>query len=226
MSAILITGANRGIGLAFAGRAAADGWRVIATCRDPAKADALNALAGDVSVHRLDVADPGAIAALGAALAGQALDILLNNAGIYGLQARSFGALDPDAWIETLRVNTLAPVLMTERFIDHLAQGRRRLVVNISSRMGSTDEAPGDYYAYRSSKAALNNATANLAVDLAGRGIAVVVFHPGWVRTAMGGSAAPLDPDQAVAEMWRVIGGLSLADSGAFFDHDGSVIPW
>ena len=227
MPSILITGANRGIGLAFARRAASEGWRVIATCRDPDRARELRAIDGDITVHALDVADRAAIEALAGALAGMPIDILLNNAGISaGDGGGRFGAIDYESWEEVLRVNTIAPMKMAECFADNVARSERRLIVCITSRMGSIAEAYGGYYQYRSSKAALNMVAANLAGDLSSRGITVVVFHPGWVRTNMGGRSAPLTPDDSVAGMWRVIGGLSQSDSGAFLNYDGGTIPW
>lgn len=226
MPTILITGANRGIGLAFTEHYASEGWRVIATCRDPGSAPDLSAIAGDVSVHPMDVSDPGSIIALADALDGEKIDILINNAGTYGDRDQSFGNMDYEGWAHTFQVNTIGPMIVTEAFADHVAAGKRRLVVCITSRMGSLTDGGGGYYQYRSSKAALNMVARGMANDLASRRIAVVLFHPGWVQTDMGGSAAPLTPAASVASMTRIMAGLGIADSGKFLDHDGSEIPW
>lgn len=231
MPSILITGANRGLGLAFAKQYAAAGWRIHGCCRDPDTAGALNAVAAaaaaDVSVHRLDVTDATGIAALAESLDSESLDVLLNNAGIYGGKNKGLGETDYSAWEETLRVNALGPMRMVEAFAVHVARSERKLVVCISSSMGSMAEnTAGGAYAYRSSKGALNAVVRSLAADLAGRGVAVVAFHPGWVSTDMGGPSAPVTPAQSVHGMRAVIDGLNLADSGRFLRYDGAEIPW
>ena len=231
MPAVLVTGANRGLGLEFAKQYAAAGWRVHATCRDRAAAGALNTLAGGasgaVTVHRLDVADHGQIAALADALRDVSIDVLLNNAGVHGGARTSFGDIDYARWQETLRVNTLAPTRMAEAFVEHVARAERKLIVCISSRMGSiAGNTGGGHYIYRSSKAALNAVVASLAADLKGRGITVVAFHPGWVATDMGGAGAPLSAAESVCGMRSLIDRLTAADTGRFLNYDGSKIPW
>ncbi len=229
MPSILITGANRGLGLEFARQYGAEGWRVYASCRDPGAADALNGLAGEhdgLTAHRLDVTDDGQIAALAGALGDEPIDVLLNNAGISGGARSGFGEIDYARWPETLRVNTLGPARMAEAFVAPLTRGGRKLMVCISSRMGSIAQNSGGYYAYRSSKAALNAVVASLAVDLAPRGITVVAFHPGWVATDMGGAGAPLSPAESVRGMRAVIERLAPADTGRFLNYDGAEIPW
>lgn len=231
MPTVLITGANRGLGLAFATQYATAGWRVHATCRDPDRAQALAALAenaeGAVAIHRLDVGDGAAISALADALRDTAVDLLLNNAGVYGGQRKTFGDIDYKSWIETLRINALAPLRMAEAFVDHVAASERRQMVFISSKMGSiADNASGDSYIYRSSKAALNAVVKSLAIDLAPRGITAVAFHPGWVKTDMGGPNALLEPEESIAAMRAVIDRLTPADTGRFLNYDGTPIPW
>lgn len=232
MPSILITGANRGIGLAFAKQYAAAGWRVHAACRTPADADTLNAVAattgGQVTVHTLDVGDGGSVAALAAELDGVALDVLLNNAGIYLGKSRGFGATDYDEWSETLRINTLAPLRMVEAFIGPIASSERKQIIFISSKMGSMadNNADGGAYLYRSSKAALNAVMRSLAVDLAERGVTVVAFHPGWVSSDMGGHEAPVTPAASAHGMREVIEGLTTTDSGRFLDYEGKEVPW
>jgi NAD(P)-dependent dehydrogenase (short-subunit alcohol dehydrogenase family) len=226
MPSVLITGANRGIGLEFARSFAADGWSVHACCRQPDKAAALKALAGEVAVHRLDVTDGLQVAGLARELADQPIDLLLNNAGIYGPRT-GFAQTDYDEWAPVFRVNTMAPLRMAERFVAQVARSERRLIVNISSKMGSIgDNSRGGSYIYRSSKAALNMVAKSLSVDLAGRGIAVVAFHPGWVQTDMGGPEAALTVAESVAGMRAVIERLGPADNGKFFNYDGGEIPW
>ena len=226
MPSVLVTGSNRGIGLEFVRQYAAEGWRVHATCRRPEAADALNALSGDIAVHRLDVTDEAARAALADALSGEALDLLLNNAGIYGSR-QDFGAIDHDGWARVLEVNAIAPIALAERFLPHLARGKGRKIAFITSQMGSiADNGSGGYYAYRSSKAALNAAVRSLAIDLAPRGIVAVLLHPGWVRTDMGGPNARLDPETSVANMRRMIERAGPRQSGRFLAHDGRELPW
>lgn len=224
MPTVLITGANRGIGLEFARQYANDGWEVIATCRDPGHAAELKAL--NVDVRALDVADFGAIAALGTKLSGRGIDVLINNAGIYGGE-QSFGSVDPDGWVQALRVNAMAPLKMAEAFAQHLQAGQRRVIASITSRMGSIDDnTSGGAYAYRSTKAALNAVNKSLSVDLRPRGIICIVLHPGWVKTAMGGAGALITAQQSVSGMRRIIDGATASHSGRFFNYDGQEIPW
>lgn len=226
MPTVLITGCNRGLGLGLTQTYAADGWSVIATCRDPGRASDLAAVRGDVEVHGLDVTDSRGIDALAEELSGRPIDLLINSAGVYGGGAESFGRLDPEAWVDTFRVNSVAPVMVTRAFLDHLRRGKGRTVVGITSRMGSIGEGMSGHYAYRSSKAALNAAFTVMSSDLGRHGITVVVMHPGWVRTSMGGRSAPLSPLDSAATLKRVIGGLTPADSGRFLNYDGREIPW
>ncbi|MEE9251638.1 MAG: SDR family NAD(P)-dependent oxidoreductase, partial [Alphaproteobacteria bacterium] len=168
MPTVLLTGANRGLGLEFARQYAAAGWRVLATCRAPEKAAELSALGDGVGLYELDVTDRARIEALAEELEGEAIDLLINNAGVYGsLKAQELGSIDLDLWIEVLRVNTLAPLKMAECFLPHLKAGKRKVIASITSRMGSIgDNDVGGHYIYRSSKAALNAAAKSLAIDL------------------------------------------------------------
>ncbi|MCO5165209.1 MAG: SDR family oxidoreductase [Planctomycetes bacterium] len=230
MPTTLITGANRGLGLEFVRQYAEAGWRVLACCRDPRAATDLAALAGAsggrVTVHALDVEEPARIETLGRELAGEAIDLLLNNAGIYVREGR-FGELDLAAWERSFRVNTLAPVRMAEVFLEQVARSERRQVVNVTSLMGSIgDNQSGGSYAYRSSKAALNMATACMALDLRPRRITCLLVHPGWVKTDMGGAQAPLEAPESVRGMRQVIDRATLEDTGKFFDYEGDVLPW
>ncbi|MCH6578176.1 MAG: SDR family oxidoreductase [Proteobacteria bacterium] len=226
MPTVLITGANRGIGLEFARQYAEAGYRVHAACRTPGSADALGSLGKGVKLHALDVTDHGRIEALAAGLEGEAIDIVINNAGIYGDQ-QELGKIDYAAWEEVMRVNTLAPLKMAECFLPHLEAGKMKMIASLTSRMGSIAENDaGGVYIYRSSKAALNAAARSLALDLAPRGITVIVFHPGWVKTDMGGAGALIDAETSVGGMRAVIKGAGPKDSGRFFNYDGTEVPW
>jgi NAD(P)-dependent dehydrogenase (short-subunit alcohol dehydrogenase family) len=223
---VLVTGANRGIGFEFARSFAADGWRVHACARNVERSKEVRALDGDVVCHKLDVTNGLKVASLARALADEAIDVLINNAGVYGPRS-GFGETDYEEWAAVLQVNTLAPLRMVERFVGLVEQSERKTVVNISSRMGSIAEnTSGGAYIYRSSKAALNMLTKSLANDLAGRGFTVVSFHPGWVTTDMGGESASIDPAESVGGMRRVIAGLTPADNGKFFNYDGALLEW
>ena len=224
MPVVVITGANRGLGLEFARQYAAEGWRVHACCRRPT--DALSGIAGDVVLHSLDVTDAKGIAALARDLLGEAVDLLINNAGVLDCR-QSLGQIDYARWEDMMRINTLAPVAVTEALLPALARAGDAKVALITSRMGSvTDNTSGGFYAYRASKAALNAVGRSLALDLADKGITVVLLHPGWVRTDMGGPNGLIDAPQSVAGLRSVIAGAKPADSGRFFAYDGRELPW
>ncbi len=227
MPSVLITGASRGLGLEYARQYAADGWKVFATCRDPENAEALRGLPGDVDVRPLDVADFGQIQELAKALRKESIDLLLNNAGIYGPRPSKLGGIEYDAWEQVMRINVLSPIRVTECFRDHVAGGALKKIAFMSSKMGSMgDNESGASYIYRSSKAALNAAAKSLSVDLKPRGIAVAILHPGWVRTDMGGPGGLIDAPESVSGLRRVIDELSLENSGRFSNYDGTEIPW
>lgn len=223
MPTILVTGTNRGIGLEFVRQFAADGWRVLAGCRRPDKADALKEIAGDVTIHPIDVARPDHIRDWAHRLRGQPIDILINNAGHGGDDE----AADPELWARVMQTNVIGPFEMARSFRPNLEAGDRKLIVNLTSRMGSIgDNGEGGAYVYRSSKAALNAAMHSLAIDLRDKGITVLLFHPGWVKTDMGGPEALIDVDTSVKGMRKKIDAAKLEDSGRFFNYDGKEIPW
>ena len=229
MPSILITGANRGLGLEFAKQYAEAGYRVFAAVRDPEGAAQLRALASQhaaLSVHALEVAEERSVQALARELAGEPIDILLNNAGWYGPKRQSVGQLDLEGFLETLRINTVAPLRMVEAFLPQVEKSQRKLLIAITSGMGSIAESSGGYYAYRASKAALNMSFRNLALDLKARGIISVVINPGWVKTDMGGPGAQLEPAQSIGMMRTIFDGLTLADSGNFLNYRGGTLPW
>ena len=224
MPTVLLSGASRGLGLEFARQYAAAGWRVIATCRDPERAEALRGLSGKVELHRLDVVDFAAIGRLAEALRGEALDLLIANAGMTGPRDMSEESIDATAWGEVFRVNAMAPLALAGAFAPHLARGSERKAIAIGTRMGSVALNEGGRYIYRSSKAALNMVWSCFAK--ANPALIAAVLHPGWVRTDMGGSSAPVQPADSIAGMRRVIAGLRPQDSGCFFDYTGAALPW
>lgn len=231
MRTVLITGANRGLGLEFCRQYAREGWQVLACCRDPDHAEALRHLAAHspaLSLHRLDVERFEQIDALAQTLAGQPIDLLLNNAGIYGDSAQTpFGALDYDQWARVLKIDTLAPVKLAEALLPQLELGSGRLIASITSLMGSiADNSGGGSPMYRSAKAALNAAMRTLSIDLRDRGVGVLLLHPGWVQTDMGGAKAPTQPEDSVSGMRQVIAAYTPADSGRFLDFRGKELPW
>jgi len=210
----LITGVSRGLGKELARQYAADGWNVIGTER---RKDAQ---------FRLDVTDRNDISRLAKKLNGEPIDLLFCNAGISGKKGMAPGSFDFGSWEEVLRVNLLGPAALAEALIDNVAASERRTIAMMSSRLGSISESSGMTLPYSTSKAALNMLVKGLAATLASRGIIVVALSPGWVRTDMGGAGAPLSPEASVRGLRKVIGGLKPADSGKFFSHDGSALPW
>ncbi len=230
-STVLITGANRGIGLEFVRQYLHDGRQVIAACRDPQRATALESLLGQFAdalrIVALDVTAEDSVREAAQTLRGKPIDLLLNCAGVMGGAGQRLGELDYEQWTHVLAVNTLGPLRVLEHFVPQLEQGTGRLAVTLTSRMGSIGETgQGDWIAYRSSKAALNMAMKCAALDLATRHISCVVMNPGWVRTDMGGTQAPLSAAESVTAMRRVIAELGASDSGKFFNYDGQQYPW
>lgn len=228
MKTVLITGANRGIGLKFVQQYAADGDQVIACCRNPSKAAELNGLArhGQVQVLELDVCDGASIDQLREHLSTTSIDILINNAGVYGKRL-TLGQLDYGIWMQVLQTNTLGPIRVTEALLGPLTQGNASKLVYITSKMGSiADNGSGGAYIYRTSKAALNAAVKSISLDLASHGAIAVAIHPGWVQTDMGGANALIDTQTSVTNMRRVIEGLKTSDNGRFLNYDGKEIPW
>jgi len=230
MSTILITGANRGIGLEFVRQYAADGARVLACARAPGEAKELIDLAAAsdrrVTIHSLDVASGASVAHLVQELDGMPLDIVINNAGVYGGDHQTAHDLDYEAWARTLAVNTIAPVRVLMALLPNLKKGKEKKAVAITSGMGSTANHDGSALIYRSSKAGLNNAMHGLSLALRSENIIVVIFHPGWVKTDMGGRNAALAPDVSVTAQRKLIAGLSTTDSGRYLAFDGREIPW
>ena len=241
MQRILITGANRGLGLGFVRHCLSRGDMVLACARHPEQADALQSLQrehGDrLILIPLDVADEASIAEAHR-IAGEqidGLDLLVNNAGINEgsrdaggyRQNMRLGSIAPEAMLHVLQVNTVAPLMVAQAFLDLLHKGSHPRIVSISSGLGSIARAGGGYYSYATSKAGLNMVMRQLAMELRGDGIISVLFSPGWVRTDMGGGGAPVGVEESVSGMMRTIDGLTMAQTGQFLNwKDGNVLEW
>jgi NAD(P)-dependent dehydrogenase (short-subunit alcohol dehydrogenase family) len=217
MPKVLITGANRGLGLEFVRQYRDAGWDIVATARE--SSSELDDLG--VQVKRLEMNDLRAVADFGKHF--DRLDLLIANAGTYGPRE----VRDAEAgrgWADTFVVNTIAPFLLAESVLPAVEAARGKLIA-ISTKMGSIeDNDSGGFIAYRSSKSALNSAWRSLAID--NPGVTCAVLHPGWVQTRMGGASAPLDPGQSINGMRQVIEGLGREQSGGFFAYDGTTVPW
>ena len=225
---VLITGANRGIGLEFTKQYAADGWAVLACCRHPQSALDLQALAAahnNIKIYTLDVADFAQIDALAIQLKDENIDVLINNAGVY--PASSFGDTNYDAWADGFMVNSMAPLKMAEAFVQHITRSQLKKIATLSSKMGSIDDnTSGESYSYRSSKTAVNMVMKSLSIDLKPYGISVVTLHPGWVQTDMGGGNALISAKTSVSGLRSVIADLNLSSTGQFIAYDGIAIAW
>ena len=228
----LITGANRGLGLEFVRQLLARGDSVVACCRNPDKADDLRALgepAGDrFRLLALDVADPAAISALPGQLDDAILDVLINNAGVAAAE-ENFGGFEAEAMERILRINSVAPMLVTQAVAPILEKhGTHPKVVCITSGLGSIAQAQDLTFglSYGMSKAALNMGVKKLSSEMKKRGITIIAMHPGWVQTDMGGSSAPLKPARSIEGMLKVIDGLTAADNARFVTYSGGNLPW
>ena len=218
MPAVLITGANRGIGLEFARQYSSTGWDVIATARHSSpELDSLG-----VRVEQLDLSDADAVAAFPANIGGPLEQFIANAGTNHPMNGES--AEGAHAWQAMMMVNAIAPYVLGKALLPRMAEGGK--MIAISSGMGSIGDIGGGWVPYRTSKAALNMAWSSLALEARPRGISCVLFSPGWVQTRMGGRSAPLPPQDSVAGMRRVIDNLGPAQSGGFFSYDGSQIPW
>ncbi len=220
MSTVLITGANRGLGLEFARQYAADGWSVIATARTPDAANELKATGAEV--HPLESADPASLAALKAALGDRAIDVLIANAGMMGPLK-----FERDGWAETFLTNVIAPTELAIRLKPNVLASQQRTMIALSSTLGSiAGNDSGGMLAYRSSKAALNAAWRSLSLDWKDSGLTLAMLHPGWVKTDMGGPGAQIDASTSIAGLRKVIAGLMPSSSGSFLDYQGNRLDW
>jgi len=221
---VLVTGANRGLGLEFARQYKEAGGQVIGTARDPGDAQELAALG--VRVMQLDVTSQDSVDKLATELGDQPIDLLINNAGIFP-RVGAIDAIDFDDYNRTLAVNTVGPVRVTRALLPNLRQGKLKIIAGLSSNLGSIAEnTRGNFYGYRESKAALNMFTKTLAAELGPEGFICIVLTPGWVQTDMGGPSAPLTPADSISGMKAVLDKLTPADNGTFWSYDGSQMPW
>jgi NAD(P)-dependent dehydrogenase (short-subunit alcohol dehydrogenase family) len=221
MGTVLITGANRGIGLEMAKQYADNGWDVIGTAREPEKATELNAI-NNAKTMQLDAADDDSVASFMNQLGDQPVDLYINNAGIFGPQE-----FDRDGWLELFNVNVVAPVKLANALKDNVAKSNDKKMVVISSQVGSIAENDsGEMMYYRSSKAAVNQAWKSLSNQWKDEGLTLTMMHPGWVQTDMGGAHADLTPQESVSGMREVINNLDHAQTGTFHDYSGREIPW
>ena len=224
-STVLITGANRGIGLALAKQFSKQGFNVIATARTPAQASELKAL--PVQVEQLDIAQADSVAKLATKLKGRGIDMLINNAGISGHSSQRFEDLDIEQLTKVFNVNSLGALRVTQALLPNLLLENTRIVASLSSRMGSiADNTRGCCYGYRASKSALNSVSKTLAIEFADRDFTFVTLHPGWVKTDMTSDAATYTPRQSAEKLYTVITGLDQQSNGQFYDLLGNRLPW
>ncbi|KZN43861.1 SDR family oxidoreductase [Pseudoalteromonas luteoviolacea] len=232
MARVLVTGANRGIGLALTELYLASGWQVLATVRESSRAEALKKLveqeaSGSLAIHELDVVNYQQVNELAHSLAGVPIDLIINNAGLYGPKGYGFGNCDVESWREVMEVNAIAPAKLAEAFYSNLQLSDKKIFAALSSRVGShTENTKGGGYIYRSSKAALNSVVKSLSNDLLPEGIKTVALHPGWVKTEMGGPSALITAQESAIGLKQVIDNLTDTESGGFISYDGSKIPW
>lgn len=229
MPNVLITGASRGIGLALAKVYAEAGDTVFAFCRTPQSADNLNALAersrGRVRVHAMDVGEERSIKAAAGAVGNLPIDILINNAGVRGGDNQSLGNIETSDWIEAFKVMTIGPFRVVQTFLEHVKAAQNPKIVGISTQIAATTWPAGGTYVYASTKAALNRVMLSMARDLKDLAI-VVLVHPGWVKTDMGGQAADITPEESAAGILKVVAALTKTDSGKFYKWNGEIHPW
>ena len=229
MATVLITGANRGIGLELARQYAGEGNSVLAFCRTPKSADALNALAcesnGRVTVHAMDVANENSIGAAAKGIGDRPIDILINNAGISGGDDQGIDDVDTTKWIEAFKVMVIGPFRVIQAFLPNLRKAENPKAMTITSQIGATTWPMGGSYAYASAKAAVNRVMIAMARDLKDQ-VTVNLIHPGWVRTDMGGSNADLSVEESASGIRDVIASITKADTGRFYRWNGETHPW
>lgn len=226
MNTVLVTGANRGIGLSLVQHYLNQGWQVHATYRSTSQSQPLLDIVNEqLFCYRLDITDYPKVTALADQL--PTIDLLINNAGYYGPKGYGFGNTDVDEWRKVFEINTIAPLKLVEALYPNLQQGRLKKIACLSSKVGSmTENTSGGGYIYRSSKAALNSVVKSLSNDLSSQGYTVLALHPGWVQTEMGGPNALIDTDTSAAGLTKVIAQADSSHSGQFINYDGTRLPW
>ena len=225
MKNILITGANRGIGLKFAEILSANN-NIYATARDITNADDLKKF-DNTELLELDLLNKDSIKSFCSELKDIPLDMIINNAGIFQDEQMEETILDPELWLDEIMINAVGPVVLSQKLKENIMSGNDKKIIFISSQMGSIDDNySGGYYFYRTSKSALNSAAKSLSIDWKADGISVLMLHPGWVRTDMGGSNAKLDIDTSVRKMLDVINSLDMGKTGAFLNYEGKKLEW
>ena len=227
---ILITGTNRGIGLEFVKHYLKNNEKIIATCRNKHSAKDLLELentTNNLSLVELDVSNPNSINNFTSKIAGLPIDTFISNAGVSGPKNIEFGNFNAKEWLDVFNINTIAPLIITQKILKNLRLGKDKKLVFISSKVGSIeDNTSGGMYIYRTSKTALNQVIKSLSIDLKGENFIVVALHPGWVQTDMGGPNALIDTKTSVRGMTEAIDNLTSKNSGKFYNYDGSPIPW
>ncbi len=231
MTTALITGANRGLGFEFTRQFLAAGSNIIATCRKPDEAAKLKELAasapGKIEIHPCDAASRDSIFQLAEKLKGRPVDFLISNAAISGNKTGAAIELDEKVWLDVFRTNTMGPTYLAGAFADAVVASERRIMAFISTRQAIIkDNVRGRYYMYRSSKTALNACIKNLAIDYADKGVACMAFHPGFVRTDMGGPGGAIDADVSVTGLMKILLSAGPAQNGKFYEYTGIELPW
>ena len=230
MKNVLITGANRGLGLGFVKNYLGKNINVVSTTRELKSSKKLLALKekfpNNLEIFELDLLKESAGDILANFLGERPIDILINNAGV-GSTNQYFEAVSPKPWLEVLKVNLIAPLMITQSIINNVKKGSDKKIYFLSSQLGSIgDNASGGMYIYRSSKTGLNQVVKSLSVDLKPQGITVVSLHPGWVKTDMGGPDAPVSIDESIEGMMQVIDSTDIRDTGRFLNYVGKELPW
>lgn len=226
MKRVVISGANRGLGLEFVRQYAANDWHVLAGCRRPDEANDLHQVKGKVTLFEMDVSREEGLHRMVEEIADDSLDLLINNAGQYGGN-QTWDGVDYAEWGRLMQINCFSALRVTRAAFPALSRSSQPMIANISSKMGSMeDNSSGGSYIYRSTKAAMNAVTVSLARDLKSANIRVLALHPGWVRTDMGGQGAPLDSCDSVSGMRETLAKASMKQSGLFLDFRGNHVPW
>ena len=225
MSNILIIGANRGLGLEFAKQYSNTNHNIIATTRNKDSSKELSEI-NNIDIAELDLTSDASVNSFVTSIGSQKIDILIHNAGIFSDEQLKED-LDTDAWMNEMRINAVIPIILARKLKNNLKMGSDKKVVFISSQMGSIDDNySGRFYFYRSSKSALNSAARSLSIDWKDDGISVLILHPGWVKTDMGGPNAPVSIDESIEGMMQVIDSTDIRDTGRFLNYDGKELPW